>query len=321
MSTPTVVVLHAHPDDEAIFTGATAYRLARAGVRVVLVTATAGEAGQPRIPLRPGETLAERRVQELERACELLGIQRLVLLGHRDSGAHRGPYPGGTLGAATPDDVARRVAAVVEQEDAAALVHYDRGGIYQHVDHVRVHQAGALAARLTGVTGYEATVDGERLQAARGPGGARHVLHAAAEAVGRDPDRLAFPAAALVSVNDDEEAAREATRRAVCGLFHPVPHPYYDSQLRQLGFADFADTACELMPQGRTREAMAAVPDEVIAAMTITGPPARCARRLAEYEGAADEVIAFRVAQPGEPAGMAAYEPLLALAAEVAAGA
>lgn len=180
MSTPTVVVLHAHPDDEAIFTGATAYRLARAGVRVVLVTATAGEAGQPRIPLRPGETLAERRVQELERACELLGIQRLVLLGHRDSGAHRGPYPGGTLGAATPDDVARRVAAVVEQEDAAALVHYDRGGIYQHVDHVRVHQAGALAARLTGVTGYEATVDGERLQAARGPGGARHVLHAAA---------------------------------------------------------------------------------------------------------------------------------------------
>lgn len=180
MSSHTVVVLHAHPDDEAIFTGATAYRLARAGVRVVLVTATAGEAGEPRIPLRPGETLAERRTAELERACELLGIQRLVLLGHRDSGAHRGPYPGGTLGAAAPDDVARQVAAVVEQEDAAALVHYDRGGIYAHVDHVRVHQAGALAAGLTGVTEYQATVDGERLAAGRRPGGARHVLHAAA---------------------------------------------------------------------------------------------------------------------------------------------
>jgi len=39
----TVAFLHAHPDDESIFTGATMHRLARRGARVVLVTATAGE--------------------------------------------------------------------------------------------------------------------------------------------------------------------------------------------------------------------------------------------------------------------------------------
>ena len=138
---------------------------------------------------------------------------------------------------------------------------------------------------------------------------------AACEAVGRDPAGLAFPMAAQVSVHDDEEVARAATRLAVCGLFHPVPHPYYDSQLRQLGFEAFADAASELMPGGRTREAMAAVPDEVIDTMTITGTPARCAARLADYRGLADEVIAFRVPQRGEPAGLAAYESLLALAA------
>ena len=137
---------------------------------------------------------------------------------------------------------------------------------------------------------------------------------AGAQAAGRDPDRLAFPMAALVSVNGDEELARNATRASICGLFHPVPHPYYDSQLRQLGFADFADQAGALMPAGAMREAMNLVPDEVIDTMTITGTPTQCAARIAEYEGLADEIIAVRVAQRNEPTGMAAYEELFELA-------
>jgi len=141
---------------------------------------------------------------------------------------------------------------------------------------------------------------------------------AAATAAGRDPDALAFPMGALVSVNDDEEAAREAVRASICGLFHPVPHPYYDSQLRQLGFTAFADAASELMPAGRTREAMDLVPDEVIDTMTVTGTPRQCAARIAAYEGLADEVIAFRVAQKGEPAGPGAYEAFFELAGLVA---
>ena len=138
---------------------------------------------------------------------------------------------------------------------------------------------------------------------------------AAAVSAGRDPAALAFPMGAQVSVNRDSERAREATRLAICGLYHPVPHPYYDSQLRQLGFTDFADQASQLMPAGRTRDAMALVPDEVIDTMTITGTPTECAARLAEYEGLADEVIAIRVAQRDEPAGLAAFDDLFELAA------
>lgn len=137
---------------------------------------------------------------------------------------------------------------------------------------------------------------------------------AAAAAAGRDPEVLAFPMGALVSVNRDPEAARDAARASVCGLFHPVPHPYYDSQLRQLGFGEFADRAGELMPAGRTKEAMGLVPDAVIDTMTITGTPAECASRIADYEGLADEVIAFRVPQREEPAGVAAFEDLFELA-------
>ncbi len=137
---------------------------------------------------------------------------------------------------------------------------------------------------------------------------------AAAAAAGRDPESVAFPMGSLISVNDDEELARDAAKASICGLFHPVPHPYYDSQLRQLGFADFADQAAELMPMGKTREAMDVLPDEVIDTMTITGTPAQCAARIAEYDGVSDEIIAFRIAQKDEPKGVAAFEPLFELA-------
>jgi LmbE family N-acetylglucosaminyl deacetylase len=180
MPTATAVVVHAHPDDEAIFTGATLHALAARDVRVVLVTATAGEAGEPLVPLRRGETLGQRRRRELEQACDALGVARLVMLGYEDSGAHRGPYPRGSLGSAPSAVIGAQVAAVVERESADAVVHYDPIGIYGHIDHVQVHRAGALAARRAGVTAYEATVDGAALRANRTASGRRHVLHAAA---------------------------------------------------------------------------------------------------------------------------------------------
>ena len=43
-----VVFFHAHPDDEAIFTGGTMAMLARSGCPVTLVVATSGELGQRR---------------------------------------------------------------------------------------------------------------------------------------------------------------------------------------------------------------------------------------------------------------------------------
>ncbi|PSK99194.1 LmbE family N-acetylglucosaminyl deacetylase [Haloactinopolyspora alba] len=179
----TVMVLHAHPDDEAIFTGATMRRLADAGARVVLATATLGELGAEHVSLAAGETMAQRRVAELERAADLLGVQRLVLLGHRDSGlpgaadnAHRD-----ALAAADPARVARRLAALAGEEHADAIVYDDGGGIYGHPDHLAAHRIGTLAARLAGVPAYESTVDRGHLH---DPAGRAHLVHAAARATG-----------------------------------------------------------------------------------------------------------------------------------------
>ena len=136
---------------------------------------------------------------------------------------------------------------------------------------------------------------------------------AGAVAAGRDPQALRFPTAATVSVNRDVEAARNASRAAICKLYHPIPHPYYDSQLRQMGFAEFADQASRLMPAGKLREAMALVPDEVVDRMTITGNVEQCARRIQAYAGVADELILARTGQRNDTGTMADYEDLLQL--------
>jgi len=160
----TVLVVHAHPDDEAIFTGATIRRLADHGARVVLVTATGGELGEPKVPLR-GRTMGQVRTAELETAAELLGVSRLVLLGRRDSGLpgwESGQHPR-ALVRADLQALSRTIAQLVEKERAEAVVGYDADGIYGHPDHVAVHLLARHAAALTGVTSYEATVDREHL--------------------------------------------------------------------------------------------------------------------------------------------------------------
>ena len=172
----TVVVVHAHPDDEAIFTGATIRRLADHGARVVLVTATAGELGEPKVPLR-GRTVGELRTAELERAAELLGVSRLVLLGRRDSGLpgwDSGQHPR-ALVQADLQALAHTVARLAESD-----VGYDADGIYGHPDHVAVHLVSRYAAALAGVTSYDATVDREHLHFA-----GAHVLDDAIKPVER----------------------------------------------------------------------------------------------------------------------------------------
>jgi LmbE family N-acetylglucosaminyl deacetylase len=206
----TVVVVHAHPDDESIFTAATMRRLADRGARVVLVTATAGELGPVLRPLRPGETLAGRRRAELEHAAAALGVARLVLLGHRDSGMpgwDDNAHPD-ALAAASVSRVAARLATLCEEENAEALVHYDPDGIYGHPDHVAVHRFGAQAARLTGITAYEATVAGDRA-------GTGHLVdRAAGRRVGRADATTVLVATA---------AERRAKRAAMAAHASQIP--------------------------------------------------------------------------------------------------
>jgi LmbE family N-acetylglucosaminyl deacetylase len=144
----TLVCLHAHPDDECISTGGTMARAAAEGHRVVLIVATGGEHGEVPADLGAGETLADRRRAETAASAEVLGIERVVWLGYRDSGMTGWDGNGDpeSFHRADVDEAAGRVAAVLREESADAFTVYDWHGTYGHPDHVKVHQVGVRAA-------------------------------------------------------------------------------------------------------------------------------------------------------------------------------
>jgi LmbE family N-acetylglucosaminyl deacetylase len=165
----TIVAFHAHPDDEALLTGGTLARAAAEGHRIVLVTATAGEAGLSAEALQQDGRLAERRLAELRQSAAALGCARVVLLGYPDSGwgvptdpSVVGAVPFAMLDPAEP---AARLAEILREEQAEVLTIYDERGGYGHPDHIQVHQAGVLAAELAGTpVVLEATVDRDTLR-------------------------------------------------------------------------------------------------------------------------------------------------------------
>jgi N-acetyl-1-D-myo-inositol-2-amino-2-deoxy-alpha-D-glucopyranoside deacetylase len=139
----TLMLVHAHPDDEAISTGGVMMKAKAHGHRVVLVTATRGEVGEiynmDEEASRP--RLGEIRTEELKAAGEILGIDRQEFLGYRDSGMvdtgdNKDPR---SFHQARLDDAAGKLAALIREERPDVVVTYGEDGIYGHPDHVKAY--------------------------------------------------------------------------------------------------------------------------------------------------------------------------------------
>ncbi|MEO8850818.1 MAG: PIG-L family deacetylase [Allobranchiibius sp.] len=151
----TLVVFHAHPDDEALLTSGTMAKAAADGHRVVLVVATDGDMGLAASSYRAGgASLAGVRMRELAASATALGVTRMEYLGYADSGS--GPLlyddPPGAVRFARADvqEAAEKLAVILREENADVLLSYDAAGGYGHRDHVQVHHVGAKAAELAG---------------------------------------------------------------------------------------------------------------------------------------------------------------------------
>ncbi|HVF13165.1 MAG TPA: PIG-L family deacetylase [Acidimicrobiales bacterium] len=159
----TLVVFHAHPDDEAIATGGTMAKAAAAGHRVVLVVATRGERGEVAEGyLEPDEELWQRRVEETYAAAAVLGVSRVEFLDYVDSGMAGLPTNDdpASFWQADVETAARRLADILEEEGAGVLTAYDENGVYGHPDHVQVYRVGVRAAEMAGTPKvYLNTVD------------------------------------------------------------------------------------------------------------------------------------------------------------------
>ena len=157
-----LLLVHAHPDDESIETGATMARYAAAGVPVTLVTCTLGELGEiipadlAYLAAGRGDLLGKYRIGELEAACAALGVRDHRFLGGpgrwRDSGMMGLPSnddPGCFWQADTGEAVLGLV-AIIREVRPRVMVSYDDRGFYGHPDHIQAHRVAWRAFQLAG---------------------------------------------------------------------------------------------------------------------------------------------------------------------------
>src|ERR1700747_3591289 len=137
----SLLLVHAHPDDESIGTGATMAKYAAEGARVTLVTCTLGELGEIIPPdlrhLFPDE-LGQHRIVELDRACAALGGTDNRCAGGagrwRDSGMMGLPDNDDPrcFWQANVDEAAASLAKIIGEAAAEVGGAYDATGFYGH---------------------------------------------------------------------------------------------------------------------------------------------------------------------------------------------
>jgi len=151
-SARSVLLVHAHPDDESIATGGIMAKYAAQRAHVALVTCTLGEMGEV-IPAELDHLLAERedrlgehRIGELAAACAALGVTDHRFLGGpgrwRDSGMMGTPANDlpGSFWRADVDEAAAELTRVIQEVRPQVIVTYDENGFYGHPDHIQAHR-------------------------------------------------------------------------------------------------------------------------------------------------------------------------------------
>ncbi|MEI6229681.1 MAG: N-acetyl-1-D-myo-inositol-2-amino-2-deoxy-alpha-D-glucopyranoside deacetylase [Actinomycetes bacterium] len=155
-----LLLVHAHPDDETIGSGATMAKYVAAGAHVTLVTCTLGEEGEiigdrhAHRAAHAEDSLGEHREVELANAMARLGVTDHRLLGgagrYRDSGM---------VGTADNEDpscfwqadlltAATDLVSVIREIRPQVLITYDDFGGYGHPDHIQAHRVAHYAVTL-----------------------------------------------------------------------------------------------------------------------------------------------------------------------------
>ncbi|MBO4206086.1 N-acetyl-1-D-myo-inositol-2-amino-2-deoxy-alpha-D-glucopyranoside deacetylase [Micromonospora echinofusca] len=160
-----LLLVHAHPDDEAIGTGATMAYYAAAGAHVTLVTCTLGEEGEIHVPelaqlaAAEADQLGGYRIAELAASCAALGVTDHRFLGgagrYRDSGMMGTPtndHPR-AFWRADLDTAAAQLLAVIREVRPQVMITYDDNGFYGHPDHIQAHRVAMRAAELAAAEG------------------------------------------------------------------------------------------------------------------------------------------------------------------------
>ncbi|MGI8475331.1 MAG: PIG-L deacetylase family protein [Thermomicrobiales bacterium] len=169
-----ILGLFAHPDDEEFGTSGALIIAAQRGLRVQVVSATCGDAGEISDPaLATPETLGAVREAELRAACAALGIAEPRLLRHGD----------GKLAETDSGRLRDDLVVIIREERPRVVITFDANGGYGHPDHIAVHHAAVAA--------FSAAADA-RHRPDLGPPHAADKLYA-----------TAYPQSRILQMNDD----------------------------------------------------------------------------------------------------------------------
>ena len=200
-----LLLVHAHPDDETIGTGASMAKYAAEHALVTLVTCTLGEEGEVVLPELAhltsdrDDALGQHRIGELAAACEALRVTDHRFLGGpgrwRDSGMMGTPANDrpGCFWQAPVDEAVRELVAVIREVRPQVVVTYDDNGGYGHPDHIQAHRVTVAAFDAAGDPAFAAEL-GEPWQASKLYWTAvpRSVLQAGIEALKESGDNSFF---------------------------------------------------------------------------------------------------------------------------------
>ncbi|MDQ1718388.1 MAG: N-acetyl-D-myo-inositol-2-amino-2-deoxy-alpha-D-glucopyranoside deacetylase [Pseudonocardiales bacterium] len=187
MTTPTaarrLLLVHAHPDDESIGTGATMAKYVAAGDHVTLVTCTLGEEGEILVPALSqlaadqADQLGGWRITELASAMAELGVTDHRYLGgagrFRDSGMMGTPanekpraFWRADSDRAVFYDAVLALVEVIREIQPQVVVTYDDFGGYGHPDHIMAHRVATAAVSAAAQDSY-VSVGGRPWQASK----------------------------------------------------------------------------------------------------------------------------------------------------------
>jgi N-acetyl-1-D-myo-inositol-2-amino-2-deoxy-alpha-D-glucopyranoside deacetylase len=160
-----LLLVHAHPDDETIGTGATMAKYAAEGALVTLVTCTLGEEGEilvadlEHLAADKDDRLGQHRISELATAMEALGVTDHRFLGGpgrwRDSGMMGEPTNDrpDCFWQADFDEAVAELVGVIREVRPQVVISYDSNGGYGHPDHIQAHRVTVAAFDAAGDPG------------------------------------------------------------------------------------------------------------------------------------------------------------------------
>lgn len=170
-SSRRLLLVHAHPDDETINSGATMARYVAEGAQVTLVTCTLGEEGEVLVPslallaVDHADQLGGWRVHELDKAMALLGVTDHRFLGgagrFRDSGMMGSPanekpraFWRADSDPAVFHEAVVALVEVIREVQPQVVATYDENGGYGHPDHIMAHRVTMAAVEAAAEPGF-----------------------------------------------------------------------------------------------------------------------------------------------------------------------